>query len=120
MYVYSQLCLFILSILCNLYVLLKLLLLYNNYYLIYRFVIGGIVRLLGGGIAAMGRSLVSKIVSAEEIGKIFSFIVTLETLSGSVSTPLYTYVYNSTINYNPGAIFFVSAGLIVLNIFVTL
>lgn len=86
----------------------------------YPLVTGAVVRLLGGGVSPMGRSLLSKIISTEEIGKIFSLIVTLETLSGSLSSPLYTYVYNSTISYNPGAIFLVSAGLTVINIFVTM
>lgn len=78
------------------------------------------VRLLGGGVSPMGRSLISKLVSTEEIGAIFSLIITLETLTGSMSSPLYTYIYNVTIRYDPGAIYFLSAALTMLEIFITM
>lgn len=62
----------------------------------------------------------TKIVSPDEIGKIFSLFITLDTLCISLSSPLYTFVYNSTLDYNPGAVFFISASCIILEIFLTM
>lgn len=45
----------------------------------------------------MGRCVVSKTVGSDEAGKIFSAIVALQMISGLISSPIYTWTYNSTI-----------------------
>lgn len=75
---------------------------------------GACVKILGGGISPMTRSLISKTVPSEEIGKVFAFIVGLETLSGMIACPMYTFVYNSTLETLPSAYNFVTAGIFLL------
>lgn len=62
----------------------------------------------------MTRSLISKTVPSEEIGKVFAFIVALETLSGMIACPMYTFVYNATLEVMPSAYNFITAGIFVL------
>jgi PCFT/HCP family folate transporter-like MFS transporter 1/3 len=68
-------------------------------------------RALGGVLSPMVRSLVSKIVPNEEVGKIFSLIVVSESLFGMGGSPIYTAIYNATILTNPAMFNFVSAGI---------
>lgn len=72
------------------------------------------MKILGGGISPMARSLISKSVPSDEIGKVFAFVVGLETLSGMIACPMYTFVYNSTIETMPSAYNFVTAGIFVV------
>lgn len=73
-----------------------------------------IVKVLAGGISPMTRSLLSKTVPAEEMGKLFAFIVPLDIVTAIAVTPVYTIVYNSTIDMLPSAYSFVTAGFTVL------
>lgn len=79
---------------------------------------GAVVKVLGGGVSPMARTLVTKIVVAEELGKMFAFMVPLEIFAGTVVTPIYTLVYNATIDSLPSAYNFVTAGVIVLQLFI--
>lgn len=62
----------------------------------------------------MIRTLMSKIVPPEEMGKLFSFFAPLEVLSAILILPLYTFVYNATIDILPSAYSFMSAGFAAL------
>lgn len=59
----------------------------------------------------MIRTFITKIVPADEIGKVFSFIVGSESVIGLFSSPLYTTIYNYTINLNPGIFNFFTAAV---------
>ncbi|KAJ8931992.1 hypothetical protein NQ314_015038 [Rhamnusium bicolor] len=76
----------------------------------------GVVRCLGGIISPMTRSLVSKLVPADEIGKIFSMIMASEFMLSLGASPLYTAVYNATIDSDPGAFNYLTAGIYSINV----
>lgn len=59
----------------------------------------------------MCRAIISQVSSPSELGKIFAFTTSLETLFPLITAPLYTYVYDSTLSYMPGAFNFLSVGL---------
>lgn len=48
------------------------------------------------------------------VGKIFALTTSLESLSPLIAAPLYTTVYNATLDYYPGIFNFISAGLYLL------
>ncbi|GJQ70419.1 hypothetical protein Trydic_g22847 [Trypoxylus dichotomus] len=73
--------------------------------------LAGVIRSLGGVLAPMVRSLLSKMVTQEETGKLFSITVALESLVLLGGIPLYTFVYNHTLETNPGAFNFVTGAL---------
>lgn len=64
----------------------------------------------------MGRSLISKLLSKEETGKVFAIAVTLDSVIAVIGGPIYTIVYNNTIDTNAGIFNFVSAGMCVIAI----
>lgn len=64
----------------------------------------------------MGQSLISKTVPKNEIGKIMTLIVILDILGTTVAIPLYTFVYNATIDSMPGLYNFISAGFYFIGI----
>lgn len=72
--------------------------------------------MLGGGVSPLARTLLSKVVEPEEAGKVFSFILPIETIMGTVVYPIYTLVYNATIETLPSAYNFVVAGIIGIDI----
>ncbi|KRT79364.1 membrane transporter [Oryctes borbonicus] len=78
--------------------------------------LAGGIRCVSGVISPMARSLISKLVPKEDSGKIFSISVTVESLTGMVGSPLYTFIYNATIDTNPGAFNFLTAGIFCLEI----
>ncbi|GJQ82698.1 hypothetical protein Trydic_g19710 [Trypoxylus dichotomus] len=78
--------------------------------------LAGGIRSVSGVISPMARSLVSKLVPKEESGKIFSITITMESLTALVGSPLYTFIYNATIDTNPGAFNFLTAGFFGLEI----
>uniref|UniRef100_A0A0A1WK53 Solute carrier family 46 member 3 n=1 Tax=Zeugodacus cucurbitae TaxID=28588 RepID=A0A0A1WK53_ZEUCU len=67
--------------------------------------------LMSGITGPMLQSIVSLAVPSNEIGKIYSLASCLQTLSPLASAPLYTLVYNSTLNFYPGLYNFISTGL---------
>lgn len=68
----------------------------------------------------MSRSLLSKLVPDDEIGKIFSMIMATEFLVGLGASPLYTAVYKATINTDPAVFNYLSAGLFAFNMILTM
>lgn len=72
--------------------------------------------MLGGGVSPLARTLMSKAVEPDESGKVFSFILPVETILGTIVYPIYTFVYNATIDTSPSAYNFVIAGIIGVDI----
>nr|CAH7748371.1 unnamed protein product [Callosobruchus chinensis] len=68
------------------------------------------VRILGSLISPMVRTMVSKVVCQEEVGKVFALINSSEFLIGLGAGPLYTLVYNDTLDTDAGLYNFLSAG----------
>lgn len=69
-----------------------------------------VVKGLSSGVNPMARTLLSKTVPPEEMGKLFAVFAPLEVLSAIIILPLYTLVYNATIDVFPSAYNFMSAG----------
>jgi len=61
------------------------------------------------------RSILSKVVVKSELGKIFSMVASLEAAVPLFAAPLFTFVYNHTLESFPGAVFLVQASLFVLS-----
>lgn len=62
----------------------------------------------------MSRSLVSQMVENIEIGKVFAFTTALESVTGLIASPIYTLVYNITLETFPGAFFGISVILLLI------
>ncbi|KAB0804710.1 hypothetical protein PPYR_01680 [Photinus pyralis] len=73
--------------------------------------VAGAVICFGGSISPMTRSLISKLVHFNECGKVFSFVIMVETIVDLLGSPIYTYIYNHTIETLPGAFNFVTTGI---------
>lgn len=67
---------------------------------------------------SMRSSLVSKLMPLNEMGKIFSITMFITFAIGLTSGPLYTMIYNHTINTNAAVYNFVTAGFYGLNIII--
>lgn len=76
--------------------------------------------MLGGGVSPLGRTLLSKVVEPDEVGKVFSVLLLLETLLGAVVYPVYSLLYNATIETLPSAYNFVTSGIISIEILLLL
>ncbi|GJQ82695.1 hypothetical protein Trydic_g19707 [Trypoxylus dichotomus] len=73
--------------------------------------LAGGIRSIYGVVSPMCRSLISKLLTKEEIGKVFSIAVSVDSLIVMMGGPIYTIIYNYTLDTNPGAYNFVSAGI---------
>ncbi|KAF5272414.1 hypothetical protein FQA39_LY07882 [Lamprigera yunnana] len=82
--------------------------------------IAGATICFGGSISPMTRSLISKIVNVEEYGKVFSFVILTETIVDLIGSPLYTYIYNHTIEELPGAFNFVTTSVYGFEVILTM
>ncbi|KAK8748022.1 hypothetical protein OTU49_016277 [Cherax quadricarinatus] len=72
-------------------------------------ILGSIVSCLGGLPLIVTRSIISKVVPREELGKVFSLLASWESIIPLLSNPLYTFLYNATIKVFPGAMYFLNA-----------
>lgn len=81
---------------------------------------GGFVKFLSGCVGPMSQSLISKVASSDEIGKIFSLTVVMETIAVPLSTVLYTSVYNATVKINSSMFSYVTAGCYLILIVLSL
>jgi MFS transporter, PCFT/HCP family, solute carrier family 46 (folate transporter), member 1 len=61
-------------------------------------------------ITPMCRTVITQIVSHDEIGKVMSLTATFEGLTSFIAAPLYVLVYTKTLSSLPGAFYFISAG----------
>ncbi|KAH8406523.1 hypothetical protein KR215_004566 [Drosophila sulfurigaster] len=68
----------------------------------------GVFRSIGG---PMCRTIVSNIVPASDLGKIFSIKNVLQSFAPFVAAPLYTFIYQNTLAFCPGLFNFLSAAL---------
>ncbi|KAJ3648217.1 hypothetical protein Zmor_020037 [Zophobas morio] len=79
-----------------------------------------LAKLLDGIFGPMVRSLVSKVLPNEEIGKVFASLTACQFFLGIVGSPLYTLIYNDTISTSPGFFNFVTAGIYIFEICVVI
>ncbi|XP_031327782.1 uncharacterized protein LOC116159026 [Photinus pyralis] len=77
------------------------------------FYLGTIMESFSGTSYIAVKSLISKLVEPEELGKVYSLFGVCEALMPLVYGPTYTMLYKATINTLPGA-FFLAGGLISL------
>ncbi|XP_066249962.1 probable peptidoglycan muropeptide transporter SLC46 [Euwallacea similis] len=68
-----------------------------------------------GGISPMTRSLLTKLVKPEEAGKIFALLNVVQNLLSLVGSPIYTTLYNATLESNPGTFLFLSSTIFTLD-----
>lgn len=59
----------------------------------------------------MCRSILAANVAPNEIGKIYALTSAIESMSALVASPLYSFVYQSTLSFYPGAFNMISAGV---------
>ena len=57
------------------------------------------------------RSLITKTVDPDEVGKVFSIVGTFQALLPFASSPLFGFLYRETVAYFPAAFLFLVAGL---------
>ena len=57
------------------------------------------------------RSLLSKCINSDEVGKAFSILAVIAALAPVAGNPLYRQLYDATIDSFPGAIFLLTAAL---------
>ncbi|XP_014095875.3 probable peptidoglycan muropeptide transporter SLC46 [Bactrocera oleae] len=69
--------------------------------------------IMSGITGPMLQAIVALAVPPSELGKVYSLASCFKTLSPLIAAPLYTYVYNRTLTFNPGLFNFISTGLIV-------
>lgn len=81
---------------------------------------GGCVRFLTGNVSPMLRSLISKIAEADEVGKIFSVLIMFENILQMLGGPLYTFIYNYTLDTHPEFFNFVTAGILGVTVILTI
>ncbi|KAK5647477.1 hypothetical protein RI129_002369 [Pyrocoelia pectoralis] len=82
--------------------------------------IAGAAICFGGSISPMTRSLISKLVHFNECGKVFAFVIMIETIVDALGTPLYVYIYQQTIETLPGAFNFVTTGIYGFEVILTI
>jgi len=67
--------------------------------------------LLGGQSSMVIRSLLSKLVTKSDLGKVYSMLGCLENIIPLIFSPILTFTYNHTLNTFPGAVYAVSASI---------
>lgn len=73
-----------------------------------------ILGILGYCKFAIIRSLLSKSIGADEVGKFFSLLALVSSVGPLIGSPAFRQLYNFTLNFCPGMSFYVSAGLTAL------
>lgn len=72
--------------------------------------------LLGDVVSSTIRSIMSKQVEKDELGRVYSLLGCLEGVQPLALTPLFTLIYNSTLDH-PSTVYFIRTGLGVLVLF---
>ena len=67
------------------------------------------IGLISYGPSIIIRSFISKIIPSDELGSVFSMLASLEACVPLMTAPIFTMVYEKTINYFPAAILLISA-----------
>ncbi|CAB4067145.1 SLC46A3 [Lepeophtheirus salmonis] len=73
--------------------------------------VAGIVSFLGAAISTLLRSLISKCIESDEIGKVFSVIASGQAVIFMIASPIYSLVYKATLDFFPGLVFLVTSCL---------
>ncbi|CAD7014373.1 uncharacterized protein LOC101459008 isoform X2 [Ceratitis capitata] len=73
--------------------------------------LGAVCGFMAGINSPMLQAVLAGLVEATEIGKIYAVISSLQTLSPLASAPVYTGIYNATLQSYPGAIYLLSASI---------
>ncbi|CAO1438455.1 unnamed protein product [Diamesa serratosioi] len=68
----------------------------------------------------MLRSMVSRLVPVNEIGKTFAIVAFLQAFAALPGTPIYRYIYSKTLTTFPGAFQLITAGLYTINLFLAM
>lgn len=84
------------------------------------FYLGSLVNCLQGPAIISMKSIINKIIPAEELGQVSAVTGIGENVIPILCGPLYSYVYESTVDYFPGAYFLVTAAITVPTIFLYL
>ena len=82
--------------------------------------VGGAVAILDATSTTMYRSLITKIVNPDEVGKVFSIVGTFQALLPFMSGPAYNYLYRYTVSYMPSAWIFLVIAIRLFNFSVLL
>ncbi|GFU31643.1 hypothetical protein NPIL_252001 [Nephila pilipes] len=61
--------------------------------------------LLGGLATLAGRSRISKVASKDDIGKVFAFLTTAESILPILSTAVAAQIFNASLNFYPGLVY---------------
>ncbi|XP_016992815.2 probable peptidoglycan muropeptide transporter SLC46 [Drosophila takahashii] len=70
-----------------------------------------ILGMMRGVMSPMCKAILSHVTPSSELGKIFSLTTSLQSISPLGAAPLYTAVYQATVNFYPGIFNFISVGL---------
>ncbi|XP_037717847.1 proton-coupled folate transporter [Drosophila subpulchrella] len=70
-----------------------------------------IVGMMRGVMSPMCKAILSHVTPSSELGKIFSLTTSLQSISPLGAAPLYTAVYQATVNFYPGIFNFISVAL---------
>ena len=73
--------------------------------------VGLVVSILGHATTSLSRSLLSKLVGPEDVGKVFSVLGGMQALMPLVGTPFFGFLYRSTVETTPAAFTYVTAGI---------
>lgn len=77
----------------------------------WEFLLGPVVEILNGTSFIAMRSLASKLVASDELGKVNSLFGVCESLMPLLYAPMYTQVYKATIDTFPGLFYLLGGGL---------
>jgi len=64
-----------------------------------------------GLITIVGRSMLSKLVHKDEVGKIYSFLASGEAAIPLIASPIYNLLYSATLDSFPGAVYVLTSSL---------
>ncbi|XP_016968034.1 proton-coupled folate transporter [Drosophila biarmipes] len=70
-----------------------------------------ILGMMRGVMSPMSKAILSHVTPSSELGKIFSLTTSLQSISPLGAAPLYTAVYQATVNFYPGIFNFISVAL---------
>ena len=82
--------------------------------------IGGVVAILDVTSTTMYRSMISKNVHANEVGKVFSIVGTFQALLPFMSGPAFNFLYKSTVKSFPSAWVYLIIGIRMTNFLILL
>ncbi|XP_055938601.1 solute carrier family 46 member 3-like [Argiope bruennichi] len=78
------------------------------------YLLANLFGLLSGLATLAGRSRISKVTSKDDIGKVFSFVTTAESILPILSTVVATQIFTATIDFYPGLVYLGLGGILIL------